>query len=358
MSYITEITYCPPTFRYSQEEMTDFYSNLTTDKQIQRKIKVLSHKSGIAFRNSILPDFSNKNTHNVLFKPENKRPSLTERMTIFKQEAIELAAGAVCKLKHFESLKSELTHIITVTCTGMYTPGLEVGLIEKLGLSTRIERHPINFMGCNAGILGLRTAHRLCEANRKAKVLVVCVELCTLHFLDQYNSDYLLSNLLFSDGAAAALIEAAPSVVPQFGALKMKKFHSLIIPEGKNEMTWITTDAAYQMHLSAAVSGLIQKNIPTVFNDLELDITSINQWAIHPGGKKILDELEHTMEFVSEELDYSRAVLNEHGNMSSVTILVVLKRMLDSNKLRLKDQVFAAAFGPGLSIESIVMNYV
>ncbi|NJN33511.1 MAG: type III polyketide synthase, partial [Saprospiraceae bacterium] len=200
MSYIVEIATAVPDNKYTQNTLMQFYGNSTDDVTAQRKIKVLAAKSGIATRYSVLEDYGKTLGHFTFF-PRNKyllpTPTLSERMAIYKKEALILSLKAIRNLKSFEVNKDKITHLITVTCTGLFAPGLDIELIQILDFQPTIHRSSVNFLGCNAAIIALKQADEICRNQPEAKVLVVCTELCTLHFQTDYSDDYLLSNLLF-----------------------------------------------------------------------------------------------------------------------------------------------------------------
>ena len=361
MSYIAAIETSLPKYCHTQEAFTDFFSNATDDAITKRKIKIISKKTGINTRYSVLQDYSlapadfefyekNKN-----LEPE---PLLTKRMAVYKENAIRLSIEAIKKIKHFEEIKQSITHIITVTCTGLFAPGLDIELIRALNLNTHVNRSSINFMGCNAAILALKNADAICKSDHTAKVLIVCTELCTLHFQKKYNDDYLLSNMLFGDGCAAVLVTAEPGAIRHHTAIKIDAFHSLILHKGYHDMAWQLSETGFIMNLTSYISGLIKENIQEMLDSIAIDATKINHWAIHPGGKKIIDDFFEVLNIHSSKASESYDVLREFGNMSSPTVLFVLKQVLENNPEAKKgERIFSAAFGPGLSIETMQLSY-
>jgi len=361
VSYIAAIETCVPEYAHTQKQFADFYSNSTDDLDLKRKIKIIADKTGIEKRYSVLKDYSltpidfefySKNTSLL---PE---PGLDVRMQIFKQEAIKLSVQAVLKIDRFDKLKNSITHIITVTCTGLFAPGLDIQLVQELQLSPSINRSSINFMGCNAAVLALKQADVICKANGNAKVLIVCTEICSIHFQKNYSDDYIISNQLFGDGCAAVLVTADPVEFAPDVLIKMNEFHSLLIHKGYNDMAWQLSETGFKMNLTSYVSDLINGNIKKMLNEIHVYPDFIDFWAIHPGGKKIIDEFCDTLKLEKEKLAASYAILKNYGNMSSPTILFVLKELLKNNKQVSKGKsIFTAAFGPGLSIETIKMVY-
>ena len=362
MSYIKAIETAVPTFCHDQSTVADFYSRSTSDETLKRKIRIIAKKSGIRSRYSVIEDFSLQPDHFTFFASNSAllpEPTLTARMQVFKKNALKMAVEAVGKIKNFEALKPTITHLITVTCTGLFAPGLDIELIRELGLSPRTNRSSVNFMGCNAAILALKQADALCKANTNANVLVVCVELCTIHFQKQYTDDYLLSNTLFGDGAAAVLVGSTPTDDPLYERLAIKSFDSLILHSGHDQMAWQLSETGFMMSLSSYVSALIKENIGIMLADLSVNSATVTHWAVHPGGKKILDDFAHALHLTPQRLAASYDVLAKYGNMSSPTVLFVLKAVVENNAhAAAGDTILAAAFGPGLSIETAQLQYV
>lgn len=340
--------------------MSDFYANSTDDLVVRRKIQAISRKAAIDTRYSVLDDYS-KPPEDFTFFSKNRQidpePTLGQRMSCFRTEALKLSLEAIQKIEKIETIKESITHVITVTCTGLFTPGLDIELIKELNLKPTTQRSSINFMGCNAAILALNSAHSICNSIPNSKVLVVCVELCTLHFQKNYSDDYLLSSALFADGCAAVIVDSEPT--NEIKNLKIQTFDSMIIHEGFQEMAWEITEKGFIMNLTSYVSELINGNMNEFLSLMKVEKDSIDYWAIHPGGKKILDDFSNTLELDISKLHDSYEVLRQFGNMSSATILFVLKALIDGNKSAKKGEtIFAAAFGPGLSIETMRLEYV
>ena len=362
MGFIKAIETAVPDFGYSQEELRDFYLASTSDAKHKRKIKLVAQKSGIQSRYSVLKDFSGSHVDFVFlnqsssFLPE---PSLTQRMQIYQRAALPLAIKAVCKIRQFEKIKDSITDLITVTCTGLFAPGLDIELMRHLGLKQSINRSSVNFMGCNAAVLALKQADAICNSRPNAHVLVVCVELCTLHFQKRYNDDYILSNLIFSDGAAAVLLSSQTDLEKESPTLKINSFQSLVIHNGIKDMAWQLSETGFIMNLSSYVPQLIKENIKPLLESLNLNVAEINFWAIHPGGKRILDDFCSALELNPIKLAESYDILKNYGNMSSPTVLFVLKRIMEScSNVKNEERIFLAAFGPGISIETMQLENV
>lgn len=319
----------------------------------------MSRNSGISQRYSVLNDFSGHPVQTGLFdRTDTTRaePGISERMQLFRDEALNLSCEAVYKIRGFDRIKHRITHIITVTCTGLFAPGLDIELSRVLGLKRTVQRSSINFMGCNAAMLALRQATQICGSGPGSLVLVVCTELCTLHFQRDFTDDYITSNMLFADGSAAALIGDPLEELHGYRTMKLGHFHSLILHEGFNDMAWKLSEKGFSMNLSAYVSGLLNTNIGALLEENGIDRDDISHWAIHPGGRKILDDFCSAMLLEKEQLNTSYNVLRRYGNMSSATILFVLKDLPDERIIGKGEKIYSAAFGPGLSIESAIME--
>jgi len=361
LSYIFAIETAVPDYSYSQQELTDFYLRSTDDKAHRRKIKIVAERSGISKRYSVIKDFKSSPDNFEFFNKTSTllpEPSLSQRMQVYKQQALPLALKAIKKIKDFNNIKKSVTHIITVTCTGLYAPGLDIDLMKALELRADVHRSSVNFMGCNAAVLALKQAHAICNSTLHANVLVVCVELCTLHFQKRYNDDYILSNLIFGDGAAAVLVSSDP-LSHSKDLVQIKSFKSLILHNGYKDMAWQLSETGFIMNLTSYVSGLIKENIKPMLASVNLKTSEIDHWAIHPGGKRILDDFCSALDLDKSKLSHTYQVLKDYGNMSSPTVLFVLKNVLDQTNDKTGGQtIFMAAFGPGISIETMQMAYV
>ncbi|MCR8671543.1 type III polyketide synthase [Agrococcus sp. HG114] len=261
----------------------------------------------------------------------------------------------------------DVTHVITVSCTGFYAPGPDFVLARDLGLPAGVQRYHLGFMGCYASMPALRLAAQLCEADASAVVLVVSVELCTLHLRTSNDPDTIVATSLFGDGAGAGVVTAAP---PETGerALRLDAFATRTTPQGEGDMAWRIGDHGFEMVLSNAVPSLIGEHITGAIEPL-LDAeeplaaalrdgaagAAIEHWAIHPGGRSILDHVERTLRLAEAQLVPARETLRDFGNMSSATVLFVLEHILRGDAGD-GDRVAAMAFGPGLTVESALLT--
>jgi predicted naringenin-chalcone synthase len=325
------------------------------DEQESRKLQFFYRMSGIDYRYSVLHDFEKKDPLDFSFFPKNKTlspfPGTKSRMEVFQKEAPLLAHQASkAALAQVSIASGEITHLILVSCTGMVAPGLELDLVEKLGLNPSVERYCIHFMGCYAAFTGLKLADKILRAEQEAKVLVVAVELCTLHFQKEYTEDNLLANSLFGDGAAAALLMNS-----EWG-LGIKNYLSHILWEGRKDMAWAIGDFGFEMRLSHYIPALLDQGIQTLKEKFErrFRLSAIPHFAIHPGGKQILQKVQEAFGLASEVNRHSIDVLKNFGNMSSVSILFVLERMMRDSTIN--GEILAMGFGPGLTLETLQLD--
>lgn len=348
-----------PENAYDQKQVGVWMQELTNDEQQRRILRALYRASGIGTRHSVIPGFGRD-----FFLQEDGRlgePTTGTRNAIYARESKELGlAAARALLEQAQGFASkDITHVITVSCTGFVNPGLDYHLVRELGLNSATERFHLGFMGCYAAFPALRMADQFCRANPEAVVLVLCLELCSLHIQLGGREDQLLANALFADGAAAALVSARP---PQPGtpALTLERFRSALVPDGESDMAWSIGDRGFDIALSSYVPKILGANIAAVVDDL-LQQTGgareeIDTWAVHPGGKSILDQVGRALELQTGQLEASRSVLRDFGNMSSATILFVLRRMLERQP---EDKnLCAMAFGPGLTVELALLRRI
>ncbi len=326
-----------------------------------RKLKFLYHQSGIDTRHSVLPDFLQTHPDNKsFFEPAAGCPSLETRMERFQQESPPLAtAAAVDCLRQSGLQPGQITHLITVSCTGLSAPGLELKVMEALGLPAATNRTAVNFMGCYAAIHGLKLAQAFADTTPDAKVLVVCAELCTLHFQNTYEPESAVSAALFGDGASAVLVTSDPHPAP---GLAIQSFYSEVLWQGRDEMAWNLSSKGFLMRLTSYVPDLLGADIHPLLERALLQAgifkETIGSWCVHPGGKRILAALEKGLGLTRNELQASYDVLREVGNLSSATLFFVLKKLWDTACSQPDKNIFGVAFGPGLTMESVILQPV
>lgn len=269
--------------------------------------------------------------------------------------APELSARAAREALAAASVEpGDITHVITVSCTGMYAPGPDYRLVRDLGLPTTVERYHLGFIGCAAAVPALRAAARMCAAQPEAVVLVVCAELCTLHFRVADDPDQILAASLFADGAAAAVVSADTSRRGERW-LDLERFATAVTDDGERDMTWTIGDAGFEMVLTAEVPRIIGREIRAAVDDV-VGGARVDTWAVHPGGRAVLDRVESGLELAPETLAVSRAVLRDYGNMSSATILFILHALLTGEALTDGEAIATLAFGPGLTMEAALLT--
>jgi len=360
-SRIVSIATAVPDYSSSQDTILNFMNEAYQDADASRKLKVLFHQSGIKNRHSAIPDFSGS-CERILFPANRELPVVSERMNVYKQRALPLAVKAANKA--FENIGTSIhdfgiTHLITVTCTGLYAPGLDTELHQELDLPPDIFRTSLNFIGCNAAFPAMKIADSLVKSHADARVLVVCVELCTIHFQPKSNSDNLLSNTIFGDGAAAIImISDGLAVEKNLKGFSLTGFCPLLLKRGKELMGWNITPLNFEMILDAGIPEFLGdelEQLMTLIEDkLMLKPEAINHWAVHPGGKKILDTIQRRLKMENDELKSSYDVLRNNGNMSSPTILFVLNEIFNRSP-KTGESLLAMGFGPGISIETASM---
>ncbi|WP_114589044.1 type III polyketide synthase [Microbacterium arborescens] len=282
-------------------------------------------------------------------------PSTGTRNDTYIALAPELSARAAREALSAASVApAEITHVVTVSCTGMYAPGPDYRLVRDLGLPTTVERYHLGFIGCAAAVPALRAAARMCAAQPDAVVLVVCAELCTLHFRVADDPDQILAASLFADGAAAAVVSADPARRGERW-LDLDRFATAVTDDGERDMTWTIGDAGFEMVLTAEVPRIIGREIRAAVAEVIGD-GRVDTWAVHPGGRAVLDRVESGLDLPSDALAASRAVLRDYGNMSSATILFILRSLLDADTLRDGETIATLAFGPGLTMEAALLT--
>lgn len=272
-------------------------------------------------------------------------PGTAERMRRYGQAAPELSIAAIEALGAQVSLDA-ITHLVVASCTGFVAPGIDQIIAARIGLAPSVERLLIGFMGCYAAVAALRSARHIVRSDADAQVLVVCVELSTLHLQDNPALEPLLAMLQFGDGAAAALVTAAPR------GFALDQPFATTLPDSAALIRWDITDHGFAMHLSGEVpariaAGLSDPAFAAAATGGRAPL-EIDGWAVHAGGRSILDAVEHSLKLPDDALDASRAVLSDYGNMSSATLMFVLARLLDGPPVR---NGVALAFGPGLAAE-------
>ncbi|WP_087129872.1 type III polyketide synthase [Microbacterium esteraromaticum] len=365
-----------PDIVLEQNAVRDVFAAQPELSRLARRLVTASFDgSGIETRHSVLTELDpSQEASSTLFYDRESgsllSPGTKTRNDIYIREADQLYIAAARRALDADPdlVASDVTHIVTVSCTGFHAPGPDYAIVRALGLSDSVERYHLGFMGCYASMPALRAAAQFCRADPQAVVLVVSVELCTLHLRSSDDPDQIIAASLFSDGAAAGVVTARelPTPVPAFS---LDRFHTAIAPEGERDMAWTIGDSGFEMVLSTAVPKIIGENIEAALGPLwaEDDAPSaafdegrigdaVQHWAIHPGGRSILDHVQDRLHLSDAQLQPAREVLRTCGNMSSATVLFVLKHILEESDARAGERVTAMAFGPGLTAESALLT--
>lgn len=312
------------------------------DSRQARLFERMVARSGLEHRWSVLPPAPSGGSPAEPggFYGGERLPGTAERMRLYGELAPDLALTAIGRL---DGDLAAITHLVVASCTGFVAPGVDQIIARRLGLSTGVERLLVGYMGCYAAVVALRSARHIVRSEAKARVLVVTVELCSLHLHEMTALEPMLAGLQFGDGAAAALVTADEE------GLELGTPFSTTLPESDTLIRWDITDQGFAMQLSGEVPG----RIGAALADPALRETIVNggvdQWAVHAGGRSILDAVESALQLPPDALDDSRAVLKAYGNMSSSTLMFVLARQFG----RSFDSGVALAFGPGLAAEGL-----
>ena len=322
----------------------DWAERRIEDPRTRKLFGRMAERAGIDHRWSVLPPPGGRPHDEPGGFYHGAMPATSTRRACYAQEAPKLALGAIAALKAQASLDG-VTHLVVASCTGFVAPGIDQIIARALGLDT-VERTLVGFMGCYAAVSALRTAHHIVRSEPAARVLVVTVELCTLHLQETQALEPLLAMLQFSDGAAAALVTAEPA------GFRMSHLFSRALEDSAGLIRWTIGDTGFEMTLSGEVPGRIQQALAdeetraALCNGWTMD--EIDAWAVHAGGRSILDAVERGLALEQGALNASREVLARYGNMSSATLMFVLALMLERPG---GDKGVAIAFGPGLAAE-------
>lgn len=368
-----------PRYSGSQEEIGRWMAESFGDRRrVQRLVRMIHSQSGIETRYSCAPAYLEPPQTSRFAPGAAPQSSATtgERMQIYEREAAPLGASAARRAlekyarqrgQDVRDVGSSITHLLAVSCTGLFAPGLDFALTQELQLPLTVRRTLIGFMGCAAAFNGLRTAAEIVQGRPDARVLVVSVELCSLHNQPSDDYDLLVGASIFSDGASACLVGCPQPGDSDF--FRLEDFYTAIQPETQQEMAWNIRDHGFTLRLSPRVPEHLGVAAPaalrTVFGSKQPRF-----WAVHPGGRAIVDKLAEIFHLPAEALLSTREVLRQYGNMSSATILFVLEHLQQqlragypspgstNGHLRGSLSGVAMAFGPGLVVETSRLTYV
>jgi alpha-pyrone synthase len=331
-----------------------FARTLLTEARDQSVFDRMAAKAQISHRFSVLPpaaDPEGVSVDALRVYSRDRFPTTAERMKLFERHAPRLAVQTAAKLDLGPEAR-RISHLIVTSCTGMYAPGIDLDLVEQCGLNPSVERTMVGFMGCYAAINALKLARHIVRSAPESRILLVNLELCSLHLQQTNNIEQMLSFLVFGDGCAASVVSADPT------GLAIDRFHAALLPDTRQLITWKIRDFGFEMFLSGRVQGAISHGLESVAGAI-LDGASpaaMDLWAVHPGGRSVLDAVEHGLGLKPESLASSRSVLERFGNMSSATVMFVLQSVLGD--ARPGERGCAMSFGPGLSAETMLFHKV
>jgi predicted naringenin-chalcone synthase len=346
-----------PATRLTQDEVRGFLAAQPgLDRRARRILDAAFDAAAIDTRHTVLAQLAGGGGLHVREGDLLLSPSTAARNDEFRRAAPPLFAEASRRaLAEAGVMPDEVTHVVTVSCTGVFAPGPDFRLARDLGLSPDVERDHLGFVGCAAAVPALRLAARICRGEPDAVVLVACGELCSLHIRSSDDPEQIVAASLFADGAAAAVVSASPA--RQSGRrLELGAFATRLSDEGEHEMTWTAGDAGFEMRLTPEVPRIVGREIAGVVDDVFGGVGAVDAWAVHPGGRSILDRVAGGLGLASDALDASRAVLRTHGNMSSATLLFILRDLLADADRPDGQRIGAVAFGPGLTVETAALT--
>ncbi|MFF0816423.1 type III polyketide synthase [Rhodococcus sp. NPDC003318] len=345
-AYINRISTVVPEHDVHQA-FVDFADATFTERRKQLLFRRMADRSQISHR------YAGIGSPAAFYGDDPNKVDTETRMLEFERSAPDLAVRAVEGLD-LGDRAAEITHLIVITCTGFYSPGIDFEIIKRCGVPQSVERTQIGFMGCFAGINGLKLAHHIVRSEPNARVLVVSLELCSLHLQRSESLETMLSFLVFGDGCAAVLVTADEE------GIAMDSFKAVMVPESAELITWRIGDIGFDMVLSGKVPGALgraldEPNLKEILAGASKD--SIDLWAVHPGGRSILDAVQDGIELAPDALSASRYVLDNYGNMSSATILFVLAEIMRrAENGGPTGSGCAMAFGPGLTAETMLFH--
>ncbi|SDG54890.1 type III polyketide synthase [Microbacterium pygmaeum] len=353
-------TAVPPT-TIEQHDIRDFFiSQAGGDRLAQRLVRATFDAADIDTRHTVLPELGKAGSAALdgLFVDDRgllRSPGTGLRNAEYMRHAPALSNDAARTAMQDAGVEaSAITHVVTASCTGCYAPGPDFRIVRDLGLAPTTERYHLGFLGCAAAFPALRLADRICAAQPGSVVLVVCTELCSLHIRPSSSPDQIVASSVFADGAAAAIVTGVADGDVR-GGLEIQRFATTITEDGEADMAWTIGDDGFEMVLTGEVPRIIGREIRGAVDGFLLG-EPVDTWAVHPGGRSILDRVQTGLDLDPSALRTSRAVLREHGNMSSATILFILERMLRDDAIAAGATIAGLAFGPGLTVESALLT--
>lgn len=359
MTELISIGTAVPPHSLSQKEMIPLMQKIYGLDAIEaRKLAFMYRQSDIDTRYTVLADYKQpdeKHWNFISSDQDEPLPNLDERMKIYNREALPLSVLSINDCLKDKISPKEITHLITVSCTGMSAPGLDLQIAEAMDMKPELFRTSVNFMGCYGAVHALKLAKLICDSTPNANVLIVATEFCSIHFQKDYTPDSASSTILFSDGSAAVLVS---NVIRSEKKLQLTNFYSKVAYRGKKDMAWELSHRGFIITLSSYIPDLIEQDIAALVEGATqhsgLSIKDITHWCIHPGGKKILSAIQKQLQLSDDDMLFSKSILSRYGNMSSPTVLFVLKEILDNLEDDKPANIFGTAFGPGLTMETFL----
>ncbi len=359
---LIDIETASPPYIVSQEKAaSELKKRMTGSNAASRLIDIAAVHSGIDNRSIVIPDAEPDagekfySSNGSYISPDTKR-----RMDEYEKWSKILTKNAVEKVINKTNFQPEdLNKIITISCTGFFAPGIDYYLINEFNFPFDVKRMNIGFMGCAASLIGMESVLQALNNSNENNTLLVSVELCSLHLQTEPSRDNILANLIFADGCAAALFSNSPKYSPD-AKLDLIRTDSILFKDSSKYMGWKIGNSGFEMLLSSDLPRIIlNEAVPALTSLLDkqgIDISTIKHWALHPGGRAILDSLQSGLKLQDAQMVPSRTVLKNYGNLSSASILFVLKEIINSGKVRKGDLCCAVAFGPGLTMETALFR--
>lgn len=360
---LIDITTASPPYKVKQDyAASELKKRMGGTAALCRMIDIASAHSGIDHRYIVIPDGEEYSDEKLFtLKGEHVSPDTETRMKEYEKWATILSVNAVRDLIDKNKIDiSTIDKIITISCTGFFAPGLDYEIIKELNIPRNVKRTNIGFMGCAASLIGVNSVWESMNNNQGENIIMVSVELCSLHLQIKPTRDNILANMIFADGAAAAFFSDKSN--SENLKLDIQFAESFLFEDSAKYMGWKIGNNGFEMMLSSELPKIILNSAaPRAIEILKsrgIAVDDIKHWALHPGGRAILDSLQNGLELSDEQLKPSRQVLKSYGNLSSVSILFVLKNILESRQLSKDDYCCAIAFGPGLTMELVLFKVV
>lgn len=361
MNMLIDIETASPPFKANQQfAASELKKRMGGSPVVARMIEMAANQSGIDHRYFVIPD-GDENASAKFFKKDGNHysPDTKTRMNEYEKWAASLAVNAVKKLGEINKINfSTIDRLITISCTGFFAPGLDYQIIKEFNLPLNVRRTNIGFMGCAASLVGINSVWEAMKQDENENILMISVELCSIHLQTEPTRDNILANMIFADGAAAAFFSKNNFL--QKRKLEIHFAESFMFEDSAKYMGWKIGNNGFEMMLSSELPKIILNNgapkAKEILAKRGIDISKIKHWALHPGGRAILDSLQNGLQLSDRQLKPSRDILKNFGNLSSVSILFVLKNILEHEQLDIDDLCCAVAFGPGLTMELVLFK--